>query len=441
MPRRPPEHLQLREARLEPFVRHALAAIMVTMLALSAGCLWLEPPDPGSGQNGTWWPIVVSVLEGRGYTACFSNYFPFCHETGSATASREPVPVLVFAAVAALTQRSFWAAALVEVALYLSVGLAIFLLTRTWTNDRTALLATAMWCVYLPAYGLLPQMSGELIASAGVAFGLFFVLRARESARARDWIAAGAALGFAVLSRSACLVIVVAVVGGTTVEQWRNGRSLRAVLRPVSLISLTVAVLLAPWMVRNTLTLGRPIWGSSLTGYNLYRHNHQVATDDYLRYVRGNEASRAVRALLARRPDLRGVDNEAELDAAYRAEALRIIAAKPLRYALLTAYRFLPLWFDWGIPEIYGGRRLRKADVILAEQAVLLVLMTIGAFSEWRRAWPLWASVAVFCLSYMAVNSQLRYIVPIMPLVMSLSAQGAVRLTLKKTPGRSRTRG
>jgi hypothetical protein len=123
---------------------------------------------------------------------------------------------------------------------------------------------------------------------------------------------------------------------------------------PVLVLSGLVILLMAPWLIRNKIVLGRPILGSSLIGYNLYRMNYMIGTGDYFRHVGGAEGLAATQALLTRRTDLMGVENEAQMDLIYRDEAIAVIRTHPKQYLLLSAYRFLPLWFNWGYPEAYG---------------------------------------------------------------------------------------
>jgi predicted membrane-bound dolichyl-phosphate-mannose-protein mannosyltransferase len=65
-------------------------------------------------------------------------------------------------------------------------------------------------------------------------------------------------------------------------------------------------------------------------------------------------------------------------------------------------------------------------------QLVLMVLAFIGLRGNWRALWPLWASLLMVTLAYMAVNSRLHYIVPLMPLVMSLAMGGIIRLNISR---------
>ena len=47
--------------------------------------------------DGGAWAIASNLINGKGYSACATDYFPFCNSTNQATAMREPIPVLLMA--------------------------------------------------------------------------------------------------------------------------------------------------------------------------------------------------------------------------------------------------------------------------------------------------------------------------------------------------------
>ena len=128
---------------------------------------------------------------------------------------------------------------------------------------------------------------------------------------------------------------------------------------------------------------------------------------------------------------LTGLENEAQMDVVYREEGLKVIRAHPVQYVLLSAYRFLPLWFNWGYFSSYDLPMKAEDKGIMVFQGFLLVLALAGLYGNVARAWPLWGSILVVSLTYMAVDSQLLYLMPVMPLVMSLSAVGGISLMEK----------
>jgi hypothetical protein len=67
-------------------------------------------------------------------------------------------------------------------------------------------------------------------------------------------------------------------------------------------------------------------------------------------------------------------------------------------------------------------------------QGTLLILALFGLYRTVWRTWPLWGGILAVCLVYMAVDSRLLYLIPIMPLVISLSAGGGIYLLGKLFP-------
>ena len=392
------------------------------------------PPAQDAGENDTWWTIALNLAHGKGYSLCLERYFPFCGPSNQATATREPIPVLLFAATALLSGDSLWAAVTVEFLIYLSILVVLYFLTREWSNPRAGLLAALLWGLYVPAHELIFQVSGDLLAALLVSMGTLYIMRARTSRHPRDWLVAGTCLGLAAVTRSGTLVISVVVIGGVLFESWWRRLNLRDVITPTLMLSGLVLLFMAPWLIRNQLVLGRPVLGSSLIGYNLYRHNYMIDTTDYFRHVGGKEGLAATDALISRRTDLSGVENEAQMDRVYREEAVELIRAYPLRYVSLSAYRFLPLWFNWGYPQAYGREPGSMDYAVMVYQGILLILALIGLYRALWRTWPLWGNILAISLIYMAVDSRLLYVIPVMPLVISLSAGGVIWLLGKLLP-------
>jgi 4-amino-4-deoxy-L-arabinose transferase-like glycosyltransferase len=403
-----------------------LTLIFLVALVLNTMCVWRHPPDIRS--EPSLWLIARNVAHNRGYVICEPDYFPFCGPTNEETAEREPVPVMLYAGMAMLTHENLGANHFLNLSINLVILLVVFILARQLAGTRIALLAALFWSFYLPAIDLDSQISSEGMATLFVTSGVFLFARAQRRDQTRDWLASGVCIGLGALSRSVILFIGIALAI-SLIPRSHFGTRVAWHLRRVGLKSLTLfivafMVVMLPWFVRNYATFGRPVVDSTLTGYNLYRHNYLLSTDNYLRYVGPVEGWTAISSLLARRHDLKGTENEAQMDAVYQEEALQIIASEPKRYLTLSAYRFFPLWFNWGVKEAYG-MPLKKSDyLIFVQQALFLVAAVVGLYGTWRRSWRLGMIILIVTCLHMAVVSQLRYIIIVMPLTITLSAIG-----------------
>ncbi|HXD09969.1 MAG TPA: glycosyltransferase family 39 protein, partial [Anaerolineales bacterium] len=267
----------------------SLGIILVIICVRALLFVAKSPPALTSGETDSWWAISLNLIHGDGYSLCLSKYFPFCSPQNQLTAMREPLPVLFFALIAIVGNESLWAATLTELAIYLSIPILVFSLTKEWANTRAALIAAFLWALYLPALDLIPQVSSDLSAALFVSVGILMTLRAKRSQRTRDWLSAAIFLGLAVMSRSATLVIVIVIIAGQCIEVFRKRIDRQQFLMSTATISVSVAFIMMPWLIRNQIAFGQPVIGSSLVGYNLYRHNYIVSTDNYLRYVAGAE--------------------------------------------------------------------------------------------------------------------------------------------------------
>ena len=406
-------------------MKRALLLIIGLLLAADLAVLLIAPPSPQSGNS---WPLILSVARGQGYALCDDSYFPFCKAAGPATAQREPLPVLAFAALALVTGESLWAAALFQVAVHAAIAIAVFRVATMLADRRTALLAAMMWAVYLPAMTLVNSVGGDLLATLFTTLGFALLLDSRQPLGA--WLGAGLCFGLAALSRSVIMALTFPlVVASIPWKRLRTGPLRQFVfrdLRGAAVFTIVFLAVLSPWVIRNYLLFDRVVIGTTLVGYNLYRHNAVIQTDDYLRYVGPEEAEAEVKALLARRPNLLGTEDEAQMDRFYRGEALDIITTYPFRYLRLSAYRFFALWFDWGIPEAYGERRSGWDQVMVLQQALLLVAAVVGARKTGPRGGLLAAGILLVVLLHLGVNGRLRFLQVVMPVTVALGAIGVV---------------
>ena len=385
-------------------------------LLIGAIRLWQDPPSMDNGQTDNWWPVSLSIVDGHGFVECIPDYFPFCGPGNEATAMREPLPVYFFAAVATV-HRSLEAAGIVQLLLQLLIIVAIHGMVRELASERTALIAAAIWAIYLPGLLVVPDIAGDVLATLTATMGFWCYLRAWRTEKPAHWALAGVFMGLAMLSRSALLATFVPLLLALLWKVRRLDRGWLGELKIVSAFVFAFMLTTLPWAVRNERVFHTPVIGSTLTGYNILRQNHQLPGNDPYRFINHTETGPVIHAALARHPELTGHENEAQVDRIYKAEGLAVIKANKMRYLLLCTYRFLPLWFNWGVYAAYG-RPLATLDYLMgAQQLVLLALALIGLWYMPKRGWPLALCVVAFCLSYMAIIARLRYLIPVMPVV------------------------
>jgi 4-amino-4-deoxy-L-arabinose transferase-like glycosyltransferase len=398
-----------------------LFVFVVDMFVISQRSLNLS-----DGVSSTWWMIIQNVESGAGYKACDAKYIPNCQLTDQTTAMREPVPVFFFVLVGRLTRNSTIAFQFSQLIFNLLICWFIYLLTTELGNRTLGLVAAFGWAIYLHAVHTLLHINGDLMAGFFVITGVLYLTRAIKSGKLRDWLLFGVLFGLAVLSRSSTLLIFLILAAGSVVYLWWAGR-LRLQWRQSFLALVMFGVVISPWMIRNQIVFGKPILGTTLVGYNLYRYNAIASSEVPPHYVGPSEGYHEVELLVARTPELRSPINEGRVDEIYQQEALNIIRNHFEEYVELVVFRPIPLWFNIGIPDQYGEKMQLFDNLIVIQQAILLVTFLIAV---WKGDWYLRllaTGVLFFMLGYLAVDSQLRYMVTVMPLVIAISVVGVDR--------------
>jgi len=364
--------------------------------------------------------IATLVAKRQNLSFC-NTYFPFCGAGNNATASVEPLPILTFAAIFLVFESQ---AEYFGILLQMTLGLAsigvLYLIIRLLLKDhRPAFMGAFLWGVYVPLIlETEASLKGEAFFILFLLLGMLFITIGLEKKHVLLWLVVGVCLGFAALSRSALIYLFPVLCISLLVTPIMTVK--RRILN-VGLTILAFMVVLTPWTVRNYNVFHAFIPGVTLGGYNLYRHNHILEEDGYLRYVYNREMKAAQKQLLEDNADiLRGDENEYEMDQLYRREAIKIILANPFRYLLLSLYRFFPLWTNYGVR--YGFISDLTWNI---SGFVNLVFVALAGFSIVRRRGvrppeiiPFVALLFFYTLSYMLVNARMRFIIPIIPFIL-----------------------
>jgi 4-amino-4-deoxy-L-arabinose transferase-like glycosyltransferase len=383
--------------------------------------------------------IAAGYVKTGEWTFC-NHYFPFCGPGNNATASVEPVPVLIY-----VVFMKFFGIQNVFpiIAFQMSLGLASAwivyrIIMALFGDDRRALLGAFLWITYAPLTATSElSLEAEPFFTFFLALGVLFTLYGLEKWRARDWLVAGIGFGAAALSRSSMLYFLPLLVG---ISLFLPTAPLRLRLRNTGLLALMLVLIFSPWVIRNYRVFNAFVPGVTLSGYNLYRHNHILADGDPPHYVYSTELKETQADLLATRTDLRGDENEAEMDRVYQEEALRIIRAHPVRYLELSLYRFIPLWTNLGVR--YGLIPDAFWNLAAVENLILLALALPAVFRR-RAIHPralllILGLVGFYNVIYVMVNARMRFLVPVMPFVIALAADqlifSADRFRLKSNP-------
>jgi hypothetical protein len=268
---------------------------------------------------------------------------------------------------------------------------------------------------------------------------------------------AGAALGLAILCRPTFLpwFLPVALLVLWISPGWRS-----KVTHLVALVGC-LALVLAPWTIRNYQIFGKPIATTTHGGYTLLLGNNEsyyswvrqgkpIAAWDARSLARKNGSSNAV----GERQEVRSAPQaELDYDAACYEEARRTIGQNPAMFVALSAYRVAQLWSP--LPNLTkantsGLRRKLRYPVAAWYTGVFALALVAGFYgvaqslSSNRLAGWLnspWLYGLALCLVFTAVHSvywsNLRMRAPLMPFIACASAAGAAIVRRKLRPQRS----
>jgi 4-amino-4-deoxy-L-arabinose transferase-like glycosyltransferase len=387
-----------------------------------------------------WGRIAVLMSKGYGLSDNYlMTYFPLA--APQPTASRPPLPVFLFAAVIKLFGEKLFPVIVTQAIIDVGSSVLIYLIIRRLfqqgafvvgpalklgTKDDserfghiTGLVGILAYAFYLPEWPYAIGFQSEPLFTLLLTAAMVFVLT-RESRN--DVIAAGIFFGLAALARPSIILFPIML---TPWLIW--GRKLswkRVVLMPV----LTFVVLI-PWGVRNYVTFHHFIITESLAGYNLYRNSTQIESDNYIRFVSGEEGNPKIIKLLESRGLSPQTISEPDLDRLLRNEAIKVIVAHPGRYLNLCAHRALWLYYDGEA----GSQTTGSLPYVYLGMTLSLLGMIVFTLWRYRGPWikqlmPIWMLFFYIIPIHAMIVSQVRYFLPLVPILICVAAYGTARV-------------
>jgi len=244
----------------------------------------------------------------------------------------------------------------------------------------------------------------------------------------------GLVIGIAVLTRPDEL----SLFGMLGVWVWVERRNLMTILRPAALILAGAAMILVPWMARNSLLHGQPVFITTYSGEALWRGNNPNSTGTGLTLDGRPQFSAAPVEFQQKIAEA----TEAGQSALFKEEALRYIRRDPAGFLVRC---FKKLYYFWWFTPTYAAIHYEWVPVSLVAAykvlyGIMLALAILGlrvAFRETGNAYawivlsiPLWMAL-IHSLSYVEGRHRLM----VMPVILLLTAAGALALReLKPRP-------
>lgn len=297
---------------------------------------------------------------------------------------------------------------------------ADLLQSRAWAVVAGLLMALHVESIVYSEYLAKENLTVPLLLAA-----VLVALRARRSSKpVSAWLVVGGLMGAALLTGTSSVWLMPALL---FVAVGRSGWAAAASRSmPALLIGMVIAV--APWVARNAVVLGAPVFSTS-GGFNLYLGNNPEATGEFI--------SISDTPMAKNWHELRR-DGEVAADRGMRESAFSFMAENPIRTLQLALRKVVLLW----TPPIHHLEQqgLSRPELVLrlvwfaqylilqvgTACAIVIIVVRRQASAE---ILGVLASILAFTLIHAAAYVILRYRVPVMPFLMILTCFAAASAT------------
>lgn len=370
-----------------------------------------------------YFELARSIVDGRGFSMAALG----------TTSIRPPLyPAFIALAWRVTGQETLQAVRAAQVGLSLGTVLLVFCLARKVYDQRTALVAAALWAVF-PSF-----LYGGMLVLAEVLFTFLLlatcVLAIETIERVSGWtaLATGVTLGLAALTRSVLWplpLLLVPLAAASLRAPWRSTLAVSASLLAGYLL------VVAPWAVRNTRLQGTLSVVDTMGGLNLRMGNFEHTIEDRMWDGVSLTGDRAwAHQMFVEHPDARRWTEGQKEKWAQRA-ALTYMWRHPLTTARRAALKFADFW---GLEREYIAALSKgayepplwfavtsSAATLLCYPAVMLLaicaLFTARPHDSLKHAWLLLVVLFV-CGIHTLVFGHSRYHLPVMPIVVIYAA-------------------
>jgi hypothetical protein len=388
---------------------HPLCAIILLALALRAAVMFRGSGSFDDPDN--YLPMARSLASGEGFAL-----------RGRPTAYRPPLYPLVLAPMAAAgDDRARWGIALLHLALGAGTVWMTARAAEQFGLSRARTMAAALVVACDP---VLIGQGRSVMTETPAAFLVAATLAALAIGGVRGAVRGGVWFGLAALCRPSILAAtVLTILAGMVVKpgQWKD-RLIRS-----GLLAMTVGLVLLPWMIRNRLVLGEPIWTTTHGGYTLALANNPVYYRDVLNGPPGrvwtgqdqwlwwDSVNRATRGM-----------TEPQADRYMQAEVWRLARERPRDFARATLARLGHFFGVAPAASVYPSS-VRWASIAWTVPLWIALALGLSRRSLWQ--WPQVAApmmVIGLTLVHAFFWTDLRMRAPIVPAI-ALIAAGAGR--------------
>jgi 4-amino-4-deoxy-L-arabinose transferase-like glycosyltransferase len=389
-------------------------AALIVRLVFAGAVLGLHAPF--RGDESDYHAIASNLAAGHG----------FVKHIGIPTAARPPFYPLALAAVYKVFGADVVVGRLFQVLLGTLIVPLTYLLARRIFSRGVALLAAAIsafnpFLIFISGYLLTENLYTVLLLLA-----MILLTDAARSGFASGGRLVGAALllGTATLTRPHALLFGLLAVLPILFRGGRLGNRVAG----AALVLVTIAAVMAPWVIRNDLRLGSPILTTTHGGMTFYESNNQLILDEPA--FRG--------AVVVPKSAVPGYDRleglgEVEFDREARRMGVEFVTGHPGVMPKILAWKFLRYWrfkSDVGLSGIKSGFWWDKEkslgalastldvgfiyNIVVIPSFLLGLLLTLR---RWREMIFLHANILVHTVMALMFYGSLRARIPIEPVL------------------------
>jgi 4-amino-4-deoxy-L-arabinose transferase-like glycosyltransferase len=410
-----PEVVDSPERRTWLLVATILGVALVARVALVLATRDLRLVDDPADYHR----LALNVARGHGFGDTVLS------AGGGATAFRAPLYPFLLGAFYDVFGVSVTAARLVQAVIGTGTVALIGLLAFRLFGQRIGIIAAAMAAVYPPLILSGGSLLTESIATPLMLGAILLALEHRRRGGLRWAVASGVATGLAVLTRENSFLLLVPLA--LLVWDGRRRWSARALVAPVTVL-IAAGVVVAPWTIRNAVTMDALIPVTDSAGY-VWGGVYNEVSDHNPRFPAAFVPPSAVPTFAPLFAD-RSLDENALADA-LQARAKEYARAHPTyvgKVVFWNTYRLFDLG-GTGFARVVGaslGFSARLSDLAVFSWYLVAALAVVGLFvAPLRRTpWALWLAPVLFWATTVLALGTFRYRAPLEPFILCLAACG-----------------
>lgn len=401
---------------MKKFIKdHPLFIILFLALILRLVYLFVLQPPLIWSDSAIYDKTALNLIKGNGYMM----------DPGIPFAGREPGYTLFFLVpIYFLFGHTVLAVQVFQIILSLLIIFLIYLLSKKYFSQKVAILAALFFTLYPPLIAYSSEILTEIPFTFLLIFSVFLILRSIEARSKKMCFAGGIILGAATLTRlvSVFLPFFLIPIFYFAFLNWR--RTVQYFL----LIFIAIAIFVIPWVLRNYLVFNTFIFGRLGAGEIYWSGSYIPWEGEWRGYIPPlTELEKGLNPIESDRKMFRlAIENIKENPSG----VLKIWLKKPAKLFFKDEFKSV-LERENKFAEFLSKRYLSPnfvKKILLGINILIVVLAFIGfpkAFFQNKFITILFfLIISYFLISYLPLNPDQRYKLPLMPYIMVLASIG-----------------